>query len=126
MELCWGSMKIIGKKNVIVHEDDQKLSVKTIMLLDDFPPISIEDHHVIIAEYIVAYYKEIRVLISWDRIPDKIGEPLKPKRMRKAGSEDVKEEPQKPTKKAKVVRTATFEILPTRTRGGASTRASPA
>lgn len=37
----------------------------------------------------------------------------------------LRKEPQKPTKKAKVVKTTTSEILPRRTRGGASTRASP-
>lgn len=54
----------MGKKNVIVSEDDLKLSIKTTTLLDNFQLISMENHHVVIAEYIAAYYKETRVLIS--------------------------------------------------------------
>jgi len=112
-----------------------KLLVKTTDLLDDFPSISMEDHLVVIVEYIDSYYKETRVLISWGQIPYKIGEPLKPIRKRKAVFEEVKDVPQKPPKKAKIVKTATsgvqkkvakfdtYEILPTRTRGGASIRA---
>jgi len=44
-----GSMKIIAKKNVIILEDDLKLSIKTNELLDVFPPILMQDHPIVIA-----------------------------------------------------------------------------
>jgi len=90
----------------------------------------------VIAKYIAAYYKEIAVLIKWGQIPDKIGEPLKPIRKRKATSEEVKDVPQKPSKKAKTIEAATSgvqkevaeldtsEILPKITKGVTTTRAS--
>lgn len=61
-----GSMKIIGKKDVIIFYEDLKLYVKTTELIDEFPPISMEDHPIVFAEYIVVYYKKTVVLISWD------------------------------------------------------------
>ncbi|RHN41344.1 hypothetical protein MtrunA17_Chr8g0365081 [Medicago truncatula] len=71
-----GFMKIIWKMDVIISKNDLKLSARTTDLLDDFPPISLEDPLVVIAEYIAAYYKETGVPIKRDQIPDKIGEPL--------------------------------------------------
>jgi hypothetical protein len=53
-----GDVRIIDKKKVIVHNDDLMFSTKKTDLLDDFAPISIEDHPVVIAKYIAAHFKE--------------------------------------------------------------------
>jgi len=100
------SMRLIKKVEKL--EFDLTKSMIVFDLMEDFPPISKEDHPVVIAEYAAWYYKETGITLNIDQLPDtQGGTPLriasKKKKTNKRASEtvDIEEASELKKKKAK-------------------------
>ena len=100
------SIRLIKKVEKL--ESDLIKSMIVSDLMEDFPPISKEDHPVVISEYAVWYYKEIGIALNIDQLPDTLGgAPLriasKKKKTNKKASEavDIEEASEPKKKKAK-------------------------
>jgi len=65
-------MRLIKKVEKL--ESDLTESMIVSDLMEDFLPISKEDHLVVIAEYAAWYYKETGIALNIDQLPDTLGE----------------------------------------------------
>jgi len=82
---------------VVKKDTDLKESMIVSDMMEEFPPISKEDHPVVIAEYASWYFKETDRVIDIDHLPDTIaGIPLrivsKKRKSNKNSSEAIEEE----------------------------------
>ena len=110
-----GAMKIIYKSEVEFLDSDMTESQVMSDLMSDFPPMSREDHQVVIEEVVAQHLKNIGVAIAWEQIPIKAYAPQKViRRKRKQTKSDDEEEeeekPKKQAKKAKAFKSAAFNI----------------
>jgi len=101
-------MRLIKKVEKL--ESDLTESMIVFDLMEDFPPISKEDHPVVIAEYAAWYYKETGIALNIDQLPDTLGgAPLRiasKKKTNKRASEavDIEEISEPKKKKAKIAK----------------------
>jgi len=65
------SMKLV--KEVKKLKTGLKESVIVFDLMEEFPPISKEDHPVVIAKYVAWYFKEAGIALNIDQLPDTLG-----------------------------------------------------
>jgi len=100
------SMRMIKKVEKLESNLTESMIISNLM--EDIPPISKEDHPVVIADYVAWYYKETGIALNIDQLPDTLGgAPLriasKKKKTNKRASEvvDIEEASEPKKKKAK-------------------------